>query len=107
MGAGVFEAAKEYGFKIPDFAKIPPQIDARECPKPFDTSVQSLNYSMAFEFLKELGIGWAAAKAAEWIQPAQVQVWRALRKIRNKILQRLKSDQRPRGSRRFARTRRG
>lgn len=64
-GSDVFEVAKEYGFKIPDFAKIPSQIDARECPKPFDTSVQSLNYSMAYEFLKELGIGWAAAKAAE------------------------------------------
>lgn len=60
----VAEAAEEYGMKMPAFAKIPADMDPSACPKPFDTSVQSRNFAMAAEFLKSLGLPYAAAEAA-------------------------------------------
>lgn len=60
----VAEAAAEYGAEMPGFAKIPADIAPADCPKPFDTSVQSRNFEMAEEFLKSLGLPSAAREAA-------------------------------------------
>ena len=64
VGQDVMAFADSNAITLPENAKIPTPIAPADCPAPFNTSIQSQNYSMAIEYLRVSGFDTSILKDA-------------------------------------------